>query len=191
MNTKMKSGAPVYRYSLLTLIVNLLLLISLISPASPATGGLRISYRVSMDDAVNHNFRVSMTLEGVSTDTLVLKMPVWTPGYYWIQNYPKNLSRLEIRDALGRECHFLKTSKNEWQVVTGGAGSLKASWVVYGNSHSVADAFIDTTHAFIVPAALFLYPEEAMKAPSEVTLDLYRGWTSINRTGAGQCPGHP
>jgi len=111
MNTKMKSGTPVYRYSLLTLIVNLLLLISLISPASPATGGLRINYRVSMDDAVNHNFRISMTLEGVSTDTLVLKMPVWTPGYYWIQNYPKNLSRLEITDGSGMECPIRKTQR--------------------------------------------------------------------------------
>jgi len=149
------------------------------SPAS-APADLMINYRISMDDAVNHNFRVTMTIDGVSADTLVLKMPVWTPGYYWIQNYPKNLSRLEIRDAAGRECHFLKSSKNIWKVATGGAGSLTASWIVYGNSHSVADAFIDTTHAFIVPAALFLYPEDAIKSPSRVTLDLYPGWTTVS-----------
>jgi predicted metalloprotease with PDZ domain len=150
------------------------------SAASAGPEDLRISYVVTTDDAVNHNFRVTMTLEGVSEDTLVLKMPVWTPGYYWIQNYPKNLSRLEIRDAAGRDCPFLKTSKNIWKVATGGASSLKASWVVYGNSHSVADAFIDTTHAFIVPAALFLYPEDALKMPSQVTLDLYPGWTTVS-----------
>jgi|GEM_PF-5950122 hypothetical protein len=78
MNIKVKLGAPIFRYSLLTLIVNLLLLISLTSPASPATGALRINYRVSMDDAVNHNFRVTMTLEGVSGDSIMLKMPVFT-----------------------------------------------------------------------------------------------------------------
>ncbi len=140
----------------------------------------RISYRVSMDDAVNHNFRVTMTLEGVSKDTLELKMPVWTPGYYWIQNYPKNLSRLEITDAAGQKCAFRKTSKNVWNVVTGGAETVTASWVIYGNSHSVADAFIDTTHAFIVPAALFLYPEGELGSPCEVTFDLYPGWTTIS-----------
>ena len=53
------------------------------SPAS-APADLMINYRISMDDAVNHNFRVTMTIDGVSADTLVLKMPVWTPGYYWI-----------------------------------------------------------------------------------------------------------
>jgi len=133
-----------------------------------------------MDDAVNHNFRVTMTLEGISQDTVVLKMPVWTPGYYWIQNYPKNLSRLEIRDGAGRECAFTKTAKNAWQVYAGGADRLTASWVIYGNSHSVADAFIDTTHAFIVPAAILLYPADALTAPSRVTLDLYRGWTAVS-----------
>jgi predicted metalloprotease with PDZ domain len=180
MNIKFKSGTPGYRYSLLTLIVNLLLLVSLISPASPATGDLRINYRVSMDDAANHNFRVSMTLKEVSTDTMVLKMPVWTPGYYWIQNYPKNLSRLEITDGSGRECPIRKTSKNVWKVATGGSGTLEASWVIYGNSHSVADAFIDSTHAFIVPAALFLYPENGLSLPSEVTFELYPGWTTVS-----------
>lgn len=150
-----------------------------ISPAS-LSGELIINYMVSMNDAVNHNFRITMTLDGVRTDTLMLKMPVWTPGYYWIQNYPKNLSRLEIRDATGRECHFLKTSKNIWKVATGGADKLTASWVIYGNSHSVADAFIDTTHAFIVPAALFLYPEDALAEPSHITLDLYPGWTTVS-----------
>lgn len=203
MNIKMKLRTPVFRHTMLALIVNLLLIVSVCSVAftgcsargtliasagsqdtaissASSSGDLRISYRVSMDDAVNHNFRVTMTLDGVSDDTLLLKMPVWTPGYYWIQNYPKNLSRLEVRDISGRECHFLKTAKNEWEVVTGGAGSLKASWVVYANSHSVADAFIDTTHAFIVPAALFLYPENGLSLPSEVTLELYPGWTTIS-----------
>jgi predicted metalloprotease with PDZ domain len=142
--------------------------------------GIDISYTVSMEDARSHNFRVSMTLEGLTADTLVLKMPVWTPGYYWIQNYPKNLSRLEIRNASGEECIYWKKSKNVWKVVTGGSGSLTASWVVYGNSHSVADAFIDTTHAFIVPAALFLYPEEALASPSRITFDLYPGWSTIS-----------
>jgi len=150
------------------------------SAASAGPEDLRISYVVSMDDARNHNFRVTMTIDGVTADTLVLKMPVWTPGYYWIQNYPKNLSRLKITDTAGRECPLWKKSKNTWKVYTGGAGSLTASWVVYGNSHSVADAFIDTTHAFIVPAALFLYPEDALKSPSQVTLDLYPGWTTVS-----------
>ncbi len=200
MSEYVKSGATVIRYSLLGLLLNLLLCVPAtpagsISHGIPQTGddqalianspasapaGLKIDYMVSMDDARNHNFRIKMTLEGVSEDTVVLKMPVWTPGYYWIQNYPKNLSRLEIRDAAGRDCPFLKTSRNIWKVATGGASSLTASWVVYGNSHSVADAFIDTTHAFIVPAALFLYPGDALKLPSQVTLNLYPGWTTVS-----------
>jgi len=180
MNSSLKSGTPYVRFVWIVQMVGLLLFSTATSAASVGPEDLRISYTVSMDDALNHNFRVTMTLEGVSTDTLVLKMPVWTPGYYWIQNYPKNLSRLEIHDAAGRECPYLKTSKNVWKVATGGAGSLTASWVVYGNSHSVADAFIDTTHAFIVPAALFLYPGDALKSPSRVTLDLYPGWTTVS-----------
>jgi len=180
MNSSLKSGTPHVRYVWPVMLVSLLLFATATSATSAGPEDLKISYVVSMADALNHNFRVTMTLEGISEDTLVLKMPVWTPGYYWIQNYPKNLSRLAINDTEGRECPYLKTSKNIWKVATGGASSLTASWVVYGNSHSVADAFIDTTHAFIVPAALFLYPEDALKMPSRVTLDLYPGWTTVS-----------
>ncbi|MDM8004097.1 MAG: hypothetical protein QUS66_14570, partial [Bacteroidota bacterium] len=144
MSVYVKSGATVIRYGLLGLFLNLLFCASAISADSGRSGmlatgddpalianshasapaDLKIDYMVSMVDAVNHNFMVTMTLEGVSDDTLVLKMPVWTPGYYWIQNYPKNLSVLEIRDAAGKEYPFVKTSKNVWKVATNGAGSL-------------------------------------------------------------------
>jgi predicted metalloprotease with PDZ domain len=184
MNIHSRSSASAFRYGLLVLLLSLF--ISATAASVPAD--YAIKYRVSMDDAANHNFRVTMTLEGVTGDSIMLKMPVWTPGYYWIQNYPKNLSRLEIRNAAGETCAFRKISKNAWQVATGGSGSLTASWVVYGNSHSVADPFIDTTHAFIVPAALFLYPEGALLSPSEVSFDLYTGWTTIS-TGLEQVPG--
>lgn len=184
MNNRSRPSATVFRYGLLAILINLFMYVS----ATSVPADYDIKYNVSMDDAVNHNFRVTMTLEGISVDTLVLKMPVWTPGYYWIQNYPKNLSRLEIRNAAGEICAFRKRSKNAWQVATGGTGSLTASWMVYGNSHSVADPFIDTTHAFIVPAALFLYPEGGLQSPSEVSFDLYTGWTTIS-TGLEPVPG--
>ncbi len=148
--------------------------------ASAEAASLSIRYRVSMADALNHNFRVTMTLEGISADTLVLKLPVWTPGYYWIQNYSKNLSHLVVSDAKGKVYPVIKSSKNVWQVITGGSRSLTASWVIYADSHSVADPYIDTTHAYIVPAALFLYPEGAKEQPSEITFDLYGGWKTIS-----------
>ena len=184
MNNHSRSAVSVNPYRLLALVVNLALCVS--TALAQEDPGIR--YKVSMEDAVNHNFRVTMTLEGVTGDSILIKMPVWTPGYYWIQNYPKNLSRLEFRDAAGETCAFRKRSKNAWQVATGSTGSLTASWVVYGNSHSVADPFIDTTHAFIVPAALFLYPEGGLRFPSEVSFDLYPGWTTIS-TGLEPVPG--
>ena len=118
MNIDSKSGRSVFQDSLPVLVLSLLLFATVTSAAFAGPEALRISYVVSMDDALNHNFRVKMTLEGVSEDTLVLKIPVWTPGYYWIQNYPKNLSRLEIHDAAGRECpEFEKLTKQKYNVI--------------------------------------------------------------------------
>ncbi len=149
-------------------------------PLSGSAGGERISFTVAMDDAIRHNFRVTMTLTGIQQDLTVLKMPVWTPGYYWIQNYPKNLSSLTVRDEDGNILTYEKTLKNAWKVKTAGVTTLTVSYTVYADNHSVADPFIDSTHAFIAPAGLFLYPEGRLKSPSEITFVPYGGWQTVS-----------
>lgn len=155
---------------------------------SGSAGGETISFTVSMDDAVNHNFRVTMTLTGIQQDLIVLKMPVWTPGYYWIQNYPKNLSSFTARDEKGKIMSYEKTLKNAWKIPTKGVKELSITYTVYADNHSVADPFIDSTHAFIAPAGLFLYPEGKLKSPSEITFIPYGGWQTVS-TGLDPVPG--
>lgn len=139
-----------------------------------------ITFTVSMDDAANHNFRVTMTMTGLQQDYTVLKMPVWTPGYYRIQNYPKDLCCLTVKDDNGNLLAFEKTLKNAWKVSTSGVSTFTASYVVFASNHSVADPYLDSTYAFIVPAGLFLYPEGSIKASSEITIVPYDRWTTIS-----------
>lgn len=148
----------------------------------------RISFTVSMDDAVNHNLMVSMEMKGINKEYTVLKMPVWTPGYYKIIDYPRNLSSFTATDEKGRALQVEKTSKNIWKVNTRNVSVLNVSYVIYANSHSVADPYIDTTHAYIPPAGLFIYPEGGIKMSSEITFKPYSGWKNVS-TGLDKVEG--
>ncbi len=139
-----------------------------------------ITFTVSMDDAANHNFRVSMTMTGLQQDYTVLKMPVWTPGYYRIQNYPRDLCCFTVKDDKGNLPSYEKILKNAWKINTTGITTLTVSYAIFANNHSVADPFLDTTHAFIAPAGLFLYPEGRIKASSEITIIPFKKWTTIS-----------
>lgn len=139
-----------------------------------------ITFTVSMDDAANHNFRVSMTMTGLQQDYTILKMPVWTPGYYRIQNYPKDLCCFTVKDDKDNLLTYEKTLKNTWKINTSGTTTLTVSYVIFANNHSVADPFLDTTHAFIAPAGLFLYPEGRIKASSEISIIPFEKWTTIS-----------
>jgi len=168
---------------------SLLLIVTMTVMWLPLYGGSPdIRFTVSMEDAANHNFRVTMTMTGISQDATVLKMPVWTPGYYWIENYPKNLSSLTVRDGNSRVLPYEKTLKNAWKVNTAGVTTLTVTYDVYANNHSVADPFIDSTHAFIAPAGLFLYPEGRLNASSEITFVPYSTWKTIS-TGLDKVEG--
>ena len=46
-----------------------------------------IQFNVSVPDPSSHAYHVTMSLSKWNTDTLLLKMPNWTPGYYQLMNY--------------------------------------------------------------------------------------------------------
>ena len=63
-----------------------------------------LHYTVGLD-TVNHylNVRLDYTAQdGNDSQELVLNMPVWTPGYYEILNFPKHLCDFSANDPEGQ-----------------------------------------------------------------------------------------
>jgi predicted metalloprotease with PDZ domain len=140
----------------------------------------QIHYTVSMDKPASHVFNVTMTYDGVKDAFTDLKMAVWTPGYYWLTDYSQNVSNFSVRDEKGNTLSWEKTCKNIWHVNTEGKKSLTLTYEVYADNHSVAEPYIDDTHAFIAPAGLFIYPAGELKNASEVSFKISAGWKTIS-----------
>jgi hypothetical protein len=80
-----------------------------------------VLFTVSMPQPANRIFHVNMRVTGVAGETQDFKMPVWTPGYYRVIDYAKNVSNLRAHDAAGHELAWEKTTRNTWRIVTAGA----------------------------------------------------------------------
>ncbi|MGC3972144.1 MAG: hypothetical protein QM775_33830 [Pirellulales bacterium] len=50
-----------------------------------------ISFTVSMPQPASHLYHVVMKYEGATNNTIELKMPVWTTGYYQILDFANNI----------------------------------------------------------------------------------------------------
>jgi predicted metalloprotease with PDZ domain len=143
------------------------------------------SYRVEIEDAHAHLFRVTLTLPEPA-DLQCLSLPVWIPGSYLVREFSRHLSGMQARQG-ARSVPLRQTSKNSWQAQCSGRTALTLSYSVYAFDTSVRAAFLDAERAFFNGSSLFLRAHGREHEPHELRLGpLPRGWqvaTAMPETG--------
>ena len=135
---------------------------------------MRITHRVSIPDPRTHLVHVETTLvaPGALADSLVLFMPVWTPGSYLVREYARHVEGL-VAEAPARAT---KVRKNAWRVETADSERVVLRYRVYANELTVRTSHVDETHAFLVGASLFLGVEGREDLGARVEIDAPEGW---------------
>lgn len=149
-------------------------------PAQARENQSTLKFTVTMEDPQSHYYHVELRCEGFSKDKLNFKLPAWTPGYYWIMDFAKNVIRFKAETSSGKELEWDKVDKNNWEVKANNAGTVIISYDVFANTHSVADPFIDSTHAYLSTAGLFMHITGELKHPVQVVLKPYRKWATVS-----------
>jgi predicted metalloprotease with PDZ domain len=150
----------------------------------------RIHFNVDVSHPQSHYYHVEMHCTGFKKEQLNFKLPAWTPGYYWIMNFAKNVVQFRARTAGGRELSWEKVDKNNWEVNTGQAEEIIVSYDVFAHTASVADPFLDESHAYLSPAGVFMHIDAELAQPAEVELKLYDKWSKVS-TGLDAVGGKP
>src|SRR4030042_4841357 len=157
------------------LTILLLLVVILIMTAGRIFGqDESVTFSVSMENPNNHYYHVNMYYNGAVTPVVTFKLPSWTPGYYLILDYAKNVISFKAESGNGNPLKWKKSAKNIWQVETDGSHSIQISYDVYAFRVSVAEPFLDDGRAFIAPAGVFMYVEGKLNLPCTVTLNPYK-----------------
>jgi len=143
--------------------------------ASPA----KISYNVTFPQVQAHYVDVEMNIEHLNQPTLVLKMPVWTPGSYLVREFAKSVEGFTV-SANGKEISFVKTRKNWWSINTKGLNHVTIKYKVYCFEVSVRTAFVDISHAFLSTSGIFMYPEGMLNQPSTIHIAPFGGWDKVS-----------
>ena len=139
-----------------------------------------LSFEVSMPLPSTHYYHVEFHINGMPQPLTDIKLPVWTPGYYWVENYAKNVLNFTVKDNQGHLLTWDKTASNTWRVATANKQSVTISYDVYAFSQSVADPFLDEGRGYIAPAGIFMYPAGRLQTPVSVTVLPYKKWKTVS-----------
>jgi len=146
---------------------------------SNAVTPAKISYNVTFPQVQAHYVDIEMNIEHLNQSTLVLKMPVWTPGSYLVREFAKSVEGFTV-SANGKEIPFVKTRKNWWSINTKGLNHVTIKYKVYCFEVSVRTAFVDISHAFLSTSGIFMYPEGMLNQPSTIHIVPFGGWDKVS-----------
>lgn len=143
-----------------------------------------VHYRVSMEAPETHCFGVRMTISALAARApqgkLSLSMPVWTPGSYLIRDFPRDVLAIAVTGHGGEELPVDRQSKTTWVVTAGEADSLTVDYLVYAFDFTVDTSYIDTEHAIINGASLFMYAQGFEDAPITLQLVPFHEWKVVS-----------
>lgn len=144
---------------------------------------MKIHYTVSMGQPATHYFRVAMRLEGLRgalpSDLLRLAMPVWTPGSYSVRDFSRNVLDLEAVDASGKRLQVERDAKDSWVVSLAGSDALEVTYRVYAFRHDTSQSYLDSDHAIINGASVFLYVDGEQSHPLTLEVVPHEGWSVV------------
>lgn len=144
-----------------------------------------VSAKVTTDyklrfDPENHYVDVEMTVKGLEGDEVLLKMPVWAPGYYIILDSPKHLTGFKVSDSEGNPLNWDRIGKTGWKVVAGGKPEIHAQYRIFADRQSVGEAQVDEKKAFLPGNEIYMYVDGSKDASSTIKLNFPAEWQMVS-----------
>src|SRR5262249_32068367 len=170
--------------------VPIVMLVGLVGPApraGPAPAVEPITYAVRFPAPDKHIAEMEASYPTDGRASIELMMPVWTPGFYRVENYAGQLRELSARTADGQALPAEQPRKNRWTVPTGGAKRVVVSYKLKGESGSVTTNWVGNDLAVLNGAATFLTLVETGKRPHDIRLELAANWKQ-SMTGLDAAP---
>lgn len=174
MVTKMKSRTS-------TFLCTLAILFTIFHTAlAQKREAFQIDYTVSIASVEGQLFHVTADVKNINEPRIELSLPTWTPGWYTVENYLKNVLRFKVTDAKANRLEPQMIRKQTWRIETRGLDSIKVEFDYRANVLALNQAKITNDFAFFTGTELFLEAARHRSSPSTVRFELPPDWKIIS-----------
>jgi len=160
---------------------------SAVAQVTPAAGPQPIVYtiRVPSPEAQIAAIEASLPTEGRAV--IDVMMPIWSPGFYRIEDYAEQVRNVSACTAGGGALEVERTRANRWRIVTGGASRVVLSYELICVGRSVTTNWVSAELGVLNGPATFITLADSGRRPHEVRLELPASWEDA-ATGLGAAP---
>ncbi len=159
-----------------------------VPPAAVAQAPAPVVYTVKFPDPAKHYALVEAAFPAGKQEALELMMPVWTPGFYRVEDYAGRVQDLAARSPGGGALKAERVKRNRWRIPTGGADTVLVSYKLLCARRSVTGNWVGEDLLVLNGGSAFLTLAEIAKRPHEVRLEPAPGWKRVV-TALDEAPG--
>ena len=141
---------------------------------------LHVDYTVSVASVEEQLFHVTTDIKNINEPRLDLALPTWTPGWYTVENYFKNVLRFKITDSKSHRIEPQMVRKQTWRVETKGLDSIRVEFDYHATVLALNQAKIAADFAFFTGTELFLEALGHRASQSTVRFELPNDWKIVS-----------
>jgi hypothetical protein len=156
-----------------------------------------IVYTIRFPDPASNTFTIDMTVPTDKRDSVDLMMAIWSPGFYGLQNYARNVSGFTATTTDGAPLDVTKPNDSRWTVATHGLPSFHVTYTLAAPRGSNLSNGVTDTSAVITARASHRPGSSAANRAgrAEISVRTRRedqgqigAWTGTARRGVGSAP---
>jgi predicted metalloprotease with PDZ domain len=146
-----------------------------------------VVYTVRVPAPETHYVEVQATVPTGGRAAIDMMMPVWSPGYYRVEDYAAKVDELKARAPDGNPLSVAKPQANRWRIQTNSQRSIVLSYRVFCSQRSVTTNYVDSGYGVLNGAPTFITIVEQNRRPHDVHLELPSAWARA-MTGLDEAP---
>ncbi|MBS1808388.1 MAG: M61 family metallopeptidase [Acidobacteria bacterium] len=135
-----------------------------------------IIYTIKFPAPATHIAEVEVSIPAYKRPAVELMMPIWSPGFYRVEDYASRVQNLTAHTADGKPLTVTQPQKNRWRVETNGAARVIIAYKLLCNGRSVTTNWVSEDLLVLNGAAAFITLAEQAQRPHEIRLELASKW---------------
>ena len=140
--------------------------------AAAAQAPLELNYHLRFPHPATHLVEVEIDAAHVTSPSIDFLLPAWSPGRYAIYDFAKNVQEFQAQDASGRALEWTQPDKQTWHVdARNSGGAVAIHYRVFANDLNGSFSQLDTTHANLNGASIYMYVDGHKQDPLTLTVD--------------------
>jgi predicted metalloprotease with PDZ domain len=152
------------------------LLLTLLCITQGAYAAEPIVYTVKFPAPASHIAEVEAVFPTGKQAMIELLLPVWSPGFYRVEDYASRVQNLSVRTAEGQQLVVEQPQKNRWRIATQGVTKVTVSYQLLCTGRSVTTNWVGEDLLVLNGAAAFITLADRVRRPHDVRLVLPPQW---------------